>query len=130
MYSKFSFSPFSFFLIPQATEAQRQQQTRVESPLHIVIFTFHLRDPSLAQEFLDFLHLGLDITRDFKGCRHVEASVSEDKKAVHLYQKWVSRAHYDAYTQFRQQEGAMRPVIEKCCATPPSTIIHALQSSI
>jgi quinol monooxygenase YgiN len=104
-----------------------------QSPLHIVIATFHLRDPSLADEFLDFLrlpHVGLEITRDFKGCRHVEVSVSEDKKTITLYQKWVSRSHYDAYMQFRQQEGALRPVMEKCCATPPITVIHASQSSV
>ena len=117
-----------------AAEAERNSVAdafRMQAPLHIVITTFHLKDdPVLVQEFLNFLSLGLDVTRDFKGCRHVEASVTEDKKGVILYQKWVSRALYDTYTQFRQQEGALKPVMEKCCVAPFITVVHALHSSI
>jgi quinol monooxygenase YgiN len=103
---------------------------RVQSPLHIVTATFHLKDPSLTDELLGFLNQVLDVTRDFKGCRLVEVSVSEDKKAVILYQKWVSRAAYDLYMQFRREEGALGPVMAKCCAVPPITVVHAELSSI
>jgi quinol monooxygenase YgiN len=103
---------------------------RAQSPLHIVVATFHLKDPSLADELLSFLNHGLDVTRDFKGCRLVEVSVSEDKTAIILYQKWVSRAAYDVYMQFRREEGALGPIMAKCCAVPPITVTHADLSSI
>ena len=103
---------------------------RPQSSLHVVVATFHLKDPSLADEILNFLHHGLDVTRGFKGCRLVEVSVSEDKKAIILYQKWASRAAYDVYMQFRREEGALGPIMAKCCAVPPITVAHAELSSM
>ena len=104
--------------------------SRPQSSLHVVVATFHLKDPSLADEILNFLHHGLDVTRGFKGCRLVEVSVSEDKKAIILYQKWASRAAYDVYMQFRREEGALGPIMAKCCAVPPITVAHAELSSM
>ncbi len=116
--------------VTQASSVLNISVSDTSSPLHVVVTTFHLKDPSLADEILNFLHHGLDVTRGFKGCRLVEVSVSEDKKAIILYQKWASRAAYDVYMQFRREEGALGPIMAKCCAVPPITVAHAELSSM
>ncbi len=104
----------------------------MQSPLHVVVATFHLKsDPALAEEFIEFMSRGLSVTRGFEGCRLVEVSVTEDKKDVVVYQKWQSKGHYDAYMQFRSQKNVLKPMMDKCCAIPPLTAFHAdLDNSI
>ncbi len=45
-------------------------------------------------------------TRAFAGCEGLELLVNQDDTAnILVYERWASRAHYDAYRAFRAETG-------------------------
>lgn len=55
---------------------------------------------------LKCLQEALPTTRAFAGCEGLELLVNQDEKAnILVYERWASRAHYDAYRAFRAETG-------------------------
>ena len=60
-------------------------------------------------EFMDILHSpdGLAVTRAYKGCQLIEASISEDGSTLYLYERWDSKADHQDYLKYRTDTGLL-----------------------
>jgi len=62
--------------------------------------------PDTRDAVLAALHAALPTTRAFDGCEGLELLVNQDDPAnIVVYERWASRAHYDAYRAFRAETG-------------------------
>ena len=60
-------------------------------------------------EFIDILHSpdGLAVTRAYKRCQLIEASISEDGDTLYLYERWDSKADHQDYLKYRTDTGLL-----------------------
>lgn len=71
----------------------------------VVEFPCH---PGKGKELLDTLRVALADTRAFEGCESIETySDQEEPDRVMLWEKWATRANYDAYLAWRMETGLM-----------------------
>ena len=57
---------------------------------------------------------GLAVTRAFKGCQLIEASISEDAGTLYLYERWNTKEDHQAYLKYRGETGlleALAPIL-------------------
>ena len=48
---------------------------------------------------------GFSVTRAYKGFKHIELLVDENKKTIWLYEQWDSKEDHQAYLSFRMDNG-------------------------
>ncbi len=48
---------------------------------------------------------GLSLTRSYKGFKHIELLVDENKKTIWLYEQWETKEDHQAYLKFRIENG-------------------------
>ena len=62
--------------------------------------------PEVRDAVLKLMHDALPTTRAFDGCEGLEMLVTQDDPGnIVIYERWKSRAHYDAYRAFRAETG-------------------------
>jgi quinol monooxygenase YgiN len=65
-------------------------------------------NPGKGTELLDVLRGALVDTRAFEGCESIETYTdNENPDLVVLWEKWATRANYDAYLAWRMETGLM-----------------------
>ncbi|WP_019874811.1 putative quinol monooxygenase [Sporichthya polymorpha] len=70
-----------------------------------VLVEFRAR-PDRVDDLLDLLHQILPDTRSFDGCKEVLVEQDLDEPTtVLLCERWISRAHFDAYKAWRSERG-------------------------
>ena len=62
--------------------------------------------PGCLQDALSFLAERLPETREYPGCRGIDAYVADDGANLVLVETWDSEARFDAYLQWRQESGS------------------------
>lgn len=67
-------------------------------------------------ELMDILRSsdGLKVTREFKGCKLIEASTSEGGNTLYLYERWDAKEDHKAYLKYRGDTGlleALGPIL-------------------
>jgi quinol monooxygenase YgiN len=61
-----------------------------------------------GKELLEVFRAALVDTRAFEGCESIETySDQEDPDRIVLWEKWATRANYDAYLAWRMETGLM-----------------------
>lgn len=60
-------------------------------------------------ELIDILRSpdGLKVTRAYKGCKLMEASISEDGDTLYLYERWDTKEDHQAYLKYRGDTGLL-----------------------
>ena len=62
--------------------------------------------PDARDAVLALMRDALPVTRAFDGCEGLELLANQDDTGnILIYERWQSRAHYDAYRAFRAETG-------------------------
>jgi len=80
----------------------------------LVIATFPAQAGKL-EELKQLFRDALGDTRAFDGCISIDVHVEKDTETIHLIEYWESLDHYEAYLQWRVENGLaelLNPILE------------------
>ena len=58
------------------------------------------------------------LTRPYKGCLSMTYTINDETNVITLVENWTDRAAFDAYLQYRKENG-MQGLVEKFATGPP-----------
>ena len=75
--------------------------------------------PEVRDEFITWFHSVLPDTRSYDGCSEVNAcDLLGDGNAVEVISRWESKAHYDKYLAWREEDGTLETLANYLAADP------------
>ena len=64
--------------------------------------------PEVREEFIEWFYSVLPDTRAYEGCSELNAcSLEGDPDAVEVISKWETKAHYEKYLAWREEDGTL-----------------------
>ena len=75
--------------------------------------------PETVEPVKEFLRKVLPDTRDYVGFESIALHQNQDEPAsMMMYEQWATRAHYDAYLEWRVSTGALDEFVEMLAGPP------------
>ena len=86
----------------------------------MVLVNLQLRiKPEVRDEFIKWFYSVLPDTRSYDDCSEVNArDLIGDEKAVEVISRWESKAHYDKYLAWREEDGTLDTLANYLAADP------------